>query len=175
MLTTAQAEPRISIDLQHYSIQGGDRSSIRREIASKGPVGKNGKRYHAYTQWNIEWGYRWIESSGKCRIQQSDVEVKIDMLLPRLEAGQRDEELQIAWENYYDALLHHEQWHRDFGISAAREIEHELNSIDGWLACDRLEEVVNRRANDVLQHYAEEERRFDERTDHGASDGVVLP
>ena len=170
-----QAAPRVTVDLQHYLIKAKDAATIRSQIEKLGPVGKNGRRYHAYTQWKIEWGFRWIESNGRCKIQHTDVEVRIDMLLPRLEPAQRSEDLQQGWDRYYAALLRHEQHHRNFGIAAATEIDTELNSIREWLVCNQMEQVVNERADAILLRYTEAERRFDERTDHGAKDGVVLP
>jgi len=166
----------IQVTTRHYQVQGNDSASIRNNINRLGPTGKSGKRFHAYTQWNIRWNYRWVESNRQCKINRVEVAVDIDILLPELVADdQQAASLQQGWDRYYQALQKHEHQHRDFGIAAAREMEQKLQTLDGWMDCDELEKTADQLANEVIDHYAEKEREFDRRTDHGAKDGVVLP
>ena len=51
----ATAKPTISVTTRHYIVQGDTPTEIRHQIQLKGPVGKNGRRFHAYTNWNISW------------------------------------------------------------------------------------------------------------------------
>jgi predicted secreted Zn-dependent protease len=169
------AAPKIKINTDYYDISGHDSASIRDSIKQNGPVGENGKKYHAYTRWKVDWGYRWIESNSSCRLTGLDVSIDITYLLPQLEnKTELSESMQQNWDQYYDALFKHEQQHKDFGIQAAHELEKTLLGIQPQ-NCVSLEHQLTDAAENVLDKYHRMEREFDINTNHGAKQGITLP
>lgn len=174
--TALSAAPEVERENQFYGVTGIAPSEIRASLERSGPVGRNGRRFHASTRWNVEWGLRWIQSGPRCQLHRPQVSLKITLLMPRLEpANGRSETTLQQWQNYYQALYDHELEHADIALRAANELQAVLGDLQGWMACDRLEQRVNDRADEVLEKYVEMEQEFDRRTDHGARDGVVLP
>ena len=173
---TSTAAPEIQSETRYYTVQGKTPQAIRQSIETRGPRGDGGRRFHASTRWSVEWGYRWTESNHRCKLRQPQVNLKVNMLLPKLDGKvSLSAARQVEWDIYTKALLRHEQQHREYAVAAANELERELQAIDGWHDCQRLEQMINQRADDVLEKYAALEQEFDRRTDHGAKDGVVLP
>ena len=172
----ATAAPTMQSETAYYTVAGKTPQQIRRSIEIRGPKGDGGRAFHASTRWKVEWAYRWIESNRRCKLNQPQVSLKINMLLPKLATNvQLSAERQAEWDRYAQALLEHEQQHRDYAIAAARELQSALQTLNGWHPCGQLEDQVNDKADRVLDKYERLEREFDQRTDHGAKDGVVLP
>ena len=105
--------------------------------------------YWAYTRWYVRW-------SGDCRIS-----LEISYGFPKWEnQAQAPAELQAAWNQMMTALRTHEQGHAENGRSAAREIE------------------ASRCAGDpkaIVRKWAEQDKVYDAQTNHGRTQGVVLP
>lgn len=119
-----RAEPVINEGVGYYQIVGNTAQDLRREMDQKGPGGKNGKSFDAYTAWYVNWNYRWWESRDTCRITSVSTKLSVTFTLPAWQNyASADARLQQQWDRYYNALYEHEKGHRGFGIQAAREIE----------------------------------------------------
>ena len=169
------AEPTININTSYYPVFGNNAFSIRQSIQQDGPVGQNGKQFHASTTWKVNWSYRWTESRSVCRLNQLKVNVDIDYLLPELKSlNELDETLQKRWKHYSEALFKHEQQHKEVGLEAARELEKRLLAIP-QLPCNEFETTLAQTAQQVLDEYDALEKKFDLDTNHGINQGVILP
>ena len=138
-------------------------------------MGKNGTRYHAYTQKDIKWDYRWIESGSICHVTRIRVSIEVEYLLPQLQSEEKlTEETGKRWNDYYQALLKHEEQHKEFGIQAAYELEKELSGI-GQLACIHIHTALQNKASQILQKYGDMDKEYDLKTGHGIHEGIILP
>ena len=170
------AAPSISVHTRYYPVYGADSPAILKSILQNGPVGKDGKRYHAYTQWDIRWGYRWVETRKRCQLASTSVSVEIEYLLPELKTTTfREKDYRKKWDRYFNALLRHEQQHKDLGVQAAREIDAKLAQAEDQPGCAQLKNRLDAIAEQVIEKYADKERAFDRETAHGARQGVALP
>ena len=166
--------PVVNLKTSYYDITGTDIVGIHKSLQQKGLLAKNGKRYHASTQWNISWNYRWIESKKQCRLNKTETSVNVDMLLPRLRNRDRlNENMRSTWDRYLTALTAHEKQHQAFGLQAATEIEQLLRNTPA-MDCFALETRLNNQAEQILNKYKTLEESFDRETEHGARDGVLL-
>jgi len=169
------AEPSININTGYYPVFGMDARSIHQSILQNGPLGNNGKRFHAYTQWKVDWSYRWIESASRCRLTQLTVTIDIDYMLPELQSTEAlDEPLKSGWERYFQALFKHEQQHKEYGVEAARELEKSLLALPAQ-PCSTFETSLTNTAEKILDIYHQLEKEFDIKTNHGINQGVILP
>jgi predicted secreted Zn-dependent protease len=170
------ALPRISIDTKYYPVYGHDARSIRRSIEKTGPIGSNSQRFHAHTDWDLSWSYRWIQGRGGCQITSTSVELKVSYLLPQLQQPEKvDPKYKVKWDAYFEALFEHEQQHKDHGVLAARELEQRLMAIPPQQSCATLEELMQKTADEVFYKYDDMGKELDRTTDHGAKRGVILP
>ena len=83
--------------------------------------------------------------------------------------------MKSRWNNYYDALLKHEQGHQDFGINSAREIETTLHTLGSRKNCETLQNDANAAGHRILKKYAALEKTYDRETNHGMKNGAVFP
>ncbi len=166
----AMAETSISVQTRYYPVQGEDLKSLHESMQRNGPGG----RFLAQTEWNIQWNYRWLKSGGLCRLTATEVTVDISMLMPEPTQAERfSARLQQSWQRFYDALLRHEQHHRDYGILAAQELD-ELLSAQGPQPCHGFENELSSLARAVIAKYERLEKDYDRQTNHGINEGVVL-
>ena len=177
MLTplSVSAEPSININTGYYSVSGMDSHSIQQSVQQNGPVGHNGQRFHAYTEWKLKWNYRWTESASRCRLTQLSVDVEINYMLPALESAEIiSEPLKTSWERYFQALLGHEQQHKNYAIAAAQALEKSLLTLPAQ-PCTEFETTLAVTAQRVIDDYQQREKAFDLETNHGINQGVILP
>ena len=158
------AEPSITFNSDFYTVRGTNVAEIYQDLQRHGPRGKNGDHYHAHTQWDIQWSFRWIESASRCRLNRVTVNIGIDMLLPRLHSLESlSPSVQQSWNRYYRALTAHEEHHKAFGIKAAQELEQVLLATPA-LDCALLEAETNRRAREIIDKYDALEKAYDRDT-----------
>lgn len=170
----AFAAPTVSLETTYYPVTGHDLPTIYHSLENSGLSSEGLGTYHAHTQWNIQWGYRWIESAQRCSLTQVNVDIKITYLLPQLQTYDSvDESVRKSWDRFYQALLRHEEHHKEYGIRAARELESVLLGARPD-SCLGLKNKLDAMAREVIDKYDRLEKDYDIRTNHGVNEGVVL-
>ncbi|MCK5666610.1 MAG: DUF922 domain-containing Zn-dependent protease [Thiotrichaceae bacterium] len=172
----AVAAPAVKIQTSYYSVSGNDSNSLYQSLQQYGPIGENGKRYHAVTRWQANWNYAWREAANGCQLDKVEVSVDIEYLLPELkDLDTKAQKFRNDWNTYFLALFKHEQQHKDYAIQAATELEKELLAINSLQACFTLKDKMADTAQKVLDKYERKEKEFDRVTDHGLKQGIKLP
>ncbi|MEM0977348.1 MAG: DUF922 domain-containing protein [Pseudomonadota bacterium] len=104
--TTVVAGPKVSEQINHYTIKGDSAIGLRAQMSTKGPQG-----YWGYSEWWVEW-------DASC-----NVSVTVTITMPKLSANSgASDELKADFQRMYDNLLIHERQHGQHGISAAEDI-----------------------------------------------------
>ena len=175
-LGVARAEPVVTVDTRYYDLRGATVQELLQQKKALGPIGKDGKRYGANTKWHVAWRYAYRNEGGRCRIDQVTTSADIVFTLPRWNPPHRAaSNLRARWDRYVFALQEHENGHRDFGISAAREVEREIAALPPRDNCRKMGEHANVTGRRVLDKYRALEIRYDQDTRHGATQGAVFP
>jgi predicted secreted Zn-dependent protease len=168
---SVQAEPVVNTDTEYYIVDGTDAASIREDMNAKRPG-----KYDAYTSWKVKWRFYWNNQKNSCVLTDVKTDVAIKFTLPKLaKNNQADQYAKRRWNNYYRALIAHENGHRDFGVEAATEIETALLSMGQRSNCKTLETEANELAHDIIAKYGELNKQYDADTRHGMNDGAVFP
>ena len=169
------AVPDVKTRSIYYMVSGDTIEAIRADIRKKSPVKQNGKLHVAYTKWNVNWRFWWLESSDACMITRVATTLDVAYTLPKLEQHAAiPPALLERWDNYYSALFDHEQGHKDFGMKAAAEIERSLSEMEPRPSCSQLEIDANTLAKAVISKFSRLEKAYDRTTNHGLNTGVVL-
>jgi predicted secreted Zn-dependent protease len=156
-------------------VSGKTIDAIKTDIRKKSPVKHNGRLHVAYTKWNVNWRFWWLESSDACKITRVATTLDVAYTLPKLEhPAAMPADLLERWEKYYSALYDHEQGHKDLGLKAATEIEQTISDMEPRKSCSQLERDANKLAKAVISKYSRLEKAYDRTTNHGLNTGVVL-
>jgi predicted secreted Zn-dependent protease len=104
------------------------------------------------------------------------VHVLIFFTLPQWEKPQSvNRALVDEWKRYMDAVVAHEEGHMQLALAAAKEIRQAMLSQE-WSAVssEALREKIDVRCQMIVRECEAEQRRYDEATDHGRTQGARL-
>jgi predicted secreted Zn-dependent protease len=172
---SAQALPIVRSSTQTYAVVGATEGEVRASL-DQAPLSPDGRRRVGYTEADIEWKYGFRESGGKCRVTSVTVTLNAKVTLPAWQPpygasrGLRD-----RWEAFLAALARHEQSHVDIGYAAAKRIEDALWRAPMPRTCRGYDDALGRMANEIFDAAEREQEAYDQRTDHGAAEGVRFP
>jgi predicted secreted Zn-dependent protease len=79
------------------------------------------------------------------------------------------------WNRYMNALITHENGHRDRGIAAGDKIYNKLSAMRREGSCPVLANDANASANAILAEYNASDSQYDKDTGHGKTQGAVFP
>ncbi len=165
------ADPTIDIETEYYTVRGSTPDNIRTDMNQK-----RQDDYDAYTKWHVEWYFETAREDDFCELDQIDVTLDVKFILPQWQPSRHvSDEVETLWDDYYTALVEHEDQHKDIAVEMAEEIENALYELEGESSCKRLKKVANATANDILDEYKEAQKQFDVDTDHGMNEGAVFP
>ena len=174
MAAPAAAEVSEKLDTVYYEVRAETRHNLLALLNEASPVRVNGKVFHAYTSWNVQWRFYWYEQAdGRCAITRTHTDLTGEITLPRL-AGSTDRPLHEDFQGYAAALRTHELGHYQIGKEAARAIDLALQRLPQMASCKELERVANRSAREILDSHTARERQYDIDTGHGKTQGAWL-
>lgn len=169
----ARAELSETLEYTDYPVSADNAQSLGMALNNTSPIRQDGKTFHAYTAWRVNWNYRWLDApDGQCRIIQVSTKLSATIELPRLERGSPSQHERFA--RYHQALHEHELGHYQFGRNAALEIDRELLAMPAMDDCQKLVATANRLAHRIIERYKDEERNYDLITVHGRLQGAHL-
>jgi len=167
---TARQLPNI-IRTDCYEVHGTNAEAL---LASMNPHQPSST--HASTEWRIDWNYECQQKSDECILRSFTTRVRVRYTLPQWVDSQRaDKALQEEWKRYLGALGLHESGHAGFGIAAAKEMVRLVNSRE-WRAPDQkeLKARIDEECDKTLREFRAREVAYDEKTDHGRTQGARL-
>ena len=175
LLTSLAAAEDLVEDTRYYDVTGETPAEIWQEMKAHGPVGKDGVRYNGNTKWSVRWRYPYARSAEGCATGPVAVRLSVVYTLPRWDRPRgASTELESQWERFIEALDEHEQGHAEFGRQAAREIKQALEAIPARSSCESLSRIANATGAEILELTRPQEREYDRRTNHGATQGTAF-
>lgn len=172
---SAHAEPAITVDYTFYDVYPTTYADLQTELTSRSPIVVDEKKYHGYTNWYVNWDFRWNRDNGKCKITSVETTLRVNYTMPKIP---RDASVNTgvrrAFNGYYQALMKHEKGHRDSGLFAAREIEKALLNLDAFDDCHDLETIANQKSREIIEKYVQRDNDYDIRTQRGKLQGADL-
>lgn len=170
----AWAKPKETVTVQYYDIEGSRKKDLIKEMKKKGVKEKNG-RFHAHTNWRVNWNYRYAPASDGCRIHSVTTDLVIHYVFPRWTPPEGvSPDLVRKWESYYSALKTHEDGHAEIGRKAALAVEAALPRLGKGLSCGQIQGAVDAEGERILNQYREEEADYDALTRSGRTQGAYL-
>jgi predicted secreted Zn-dependent protease len=172
-VTSAQSEVSEKLTESPYDAYGDERSTLLSVLDAATPIVFAGRKYHAFTAWNVQWSLRWFaEPDGRCRVTSASVELTSKMQLPRLIGGSAQQ--RQAFYPYLSALRTHEFGHYQIGKDAAEAIDRGIQRLPPAATCHALEEDANTLGYRLLADYQARDRQYDQSTGYGKTQGASL-
>jgi predicted secreted Zn-dependent protease len=170
------AEPMVTEQMIYYDVAGAAAQDVRRDMTQRGPFNDRGRKLDAATNWYVRWRFSYRSSGPACAIADATTTVDVAITFPRLkEAPSTPAALKQAFADYAAKLLTHERGHADIALDLARRIEDGIRALPPQSPCIALEQAANELGQSLLQDGKQRDIDYDERTGHGATQGVRFP
>ena len=159
------AADSLNVRTNYYDVTGDTFQTIREEIVRRRPWKEE---CDAFTRWKVDWTFTMEDPGSGCRLKSLSVSTDITITMPRWNvAASEDAGLKAAWISYFKLLATHEEGHKQIALAAAKEARNCILQLKPAGSCSELESSINREGKKVIDQFAEREKVYDARTDHG--------
>jgi predicted secreted Zn-dependent protease len=153
--------------LDYYSIFGSSESELRAQLDAKAPIGYDGYKGDATTNWYIRWDWPGYGNSS-CDLSKATVSIEIVVTFPRwAPPNNAPRDLVAKWDRFTRDLADHEQNHVDFVVDNYLTV---LDAIRN-ATC----QTADAAATSALEPIRQLDRDYDAATNHGETEGVRFP
>jgi predicted secreted Zn-dependent protease len=154
-------------NIVYYDISGSTEGELRTQLNTLGPVGYDGYKGDATTEWFIRWNWPGYGTSS-CDLSAADISYDIKVIFPRwVPTKDISPDLIVKWANYTKLLAAHEKGHVDSVLENFPAI---VNAIKG-ATCETADSV----GNEFLDRIRQLDIDYDADTQHGATQGARFP
>lgn len=94
--------------------------------------------------------------------------------MPQMTLATVDSQTRSTFDRYWLNLLSHEHGHLNFGVLAANDIEKLLQNNASNSSCSALGQHYNEQAKLIVTQYGLQDDAYDERTQHGKTQGAYI-
>ena len=173
---TVTLPPLVTERYEYYDINGSSENDLLREMRRKGVTGDDGKKYEANTSWHVKWNYDHTHGTDSCSADSFQVIIEIVFRYPKwTRTAEAPQMLTDKWDSYMKHLITHENGHRDMVLEAADELSRAVSDMPPSQTCAQLDREVRILSRTRMNKLNDDERHYDEATNHGATQGAIFP
>lgn len=160
---------------EFYTITGTTAEDLRKQVFQvAGPIDPvTGKRFSAYTRWRVKWVLNPQQQGDRCLLNPV-VSGWATKTMPSWNGFTDSLPLQFQWQVFIKALDEHEDGHVAHGRNAYQELQQTLPILSAP-TCNALTRVADQRGADIIQKWAQADSEYDQRTNHGVTQGAIFP
>jgi len=156
-----------------YDISAQTTEELNQQMQTLGPEQSSTERAYAMANYSINWSLPLKTNDGGCT--ETEVETKIEYIMPRwTNYEEASLEMQQKWDNYYALLLKHEETHGKIVKEEAEKYFEEIKNIKNYTSCQDFDDKVYPIHEKYLLKIGELNDNYDNETNHGVTEGVVL-
>lgn len=166
---------RLRQDVTQYEVTGNSIPELRASIRTRARLQPDRTGFAGYTRWSLGWRYaRSTMGPRGCSADGVQVDLELAVRYPTwADSASADPEVRSEWQRYLAALKAHEANHAAISLRGANRLARELRMMVAP-SCGMLQLEAQTRATDIMSAIREENRRYDETTRHGATEGASL-
>ena len=169
----ARAEVHETLDTGHYEARAQHGRSLALALNEASPFRPGNQVFHSATAWTLDWTLQpRATADGRCRTAEVQVDLRGEMLLPRLLGGSQAQK--ERFESYLVRLREHARGHFESGREAARALEKSLYALKPARSCAALQAAARDEGVRVLAKYEALGDAYDRQTQHGRTQGAWL-
>lgn len=169
--------PAVNVSYNYYSLDGTNTADIQHQMNQRGPWSElEAQHYFANTDWRVGWSYDYAMTDRGCELKNLHGTVDITFTLPRWHVpAEASPALVSSWNQFLGALQLHESGHMSHGVAAGQEVLQTLSQLPPAESCHALKTMARSAANQVIQHYNQQDLAYDHDTQHGVTQGAIFP
>jgi predicted secreted Zn-dependent protease len=159
-----------------YKIFGNTATQIRSQIRACAPHSDTGEVFAGETSYTLTWQYVALTAdNGLCTISHLKIGLHVSMSLPAWSpSAQTTNGLASQWQNFIRSLTTHENGHVSLNTQYAGQLLNDLQNTPA-VDCGTLNATVQTKARTALANLDAANVTLDSQTDHGATQGAILP
>ncbi len=168
--------PVVNEQYEYYDVRGGDEKTLRCEMSKNGCRWNDGKKYDSVTTWRIKWHYDYDRGPQTCSAESFKATIDIIFRYPKwVRDDGAPQSLVNKWDGYMKNLVMHENVHRDMAVRAAEELSCAVAALPPASSCAELDRNVRALYSEQMRKLSADERKYDEATNHGLTQGAFFP
>jgi len=168
--------PEVSEQHEYYEIRGNNEKELKDQMCRNGCPFNDGKKYDSLTTWRVKLDYGYDRATKACAADSVKVNVAINIRYPKwVKTDAAPPQLVAKWDNYMKNLVKHENEHRDLAVAAATELSKAVAALPPASSCSELDREVRTLSRERLEKLNADEKRLDDTTSHGKTEGALFP
>lgn len=165
---------RLTTKRGFYPVVGSTLPILMAVSKAMGPR-RGGVAHAAFTDWEVRWTYSCKVSPAGWIVGDLAVVVDATVTLPIwTQPRSASADVVGAWRRYVSALEVHEEGHTRLATLAGWAVDRSLRRLSPAPTPTQIEALAARTGADVLDGFRKLERAYDQKTKHGATQGVEL-
>jgi predicted secreted Zn-dependent protease len=168
--------PVVTEQYEYYDVRGDSEKALRCEMSKNGCKWSDGKKYDSVTTWRVKWHYDSDCGPQTCNAESFQATIEIIFRYPKwVRDDNAPQSLVDKWDSYMKNLVMHENMHRDMAVEAAEKLSCSVAALPPASSCAELDRRVRALYREQMQKLSEDERKYDDVTNHGLTQGAVFP
>jgi predicted secreted Zn-dependent protease len=169
------ANSSVTTLFEYYAISPKTKYDIKSEMQRNTPIIKKGAKFHGSTSWQVEWNISWKKNDNICYLTASEAKLNVLIKMPKISPNADVSDAVLSsFNNFYAALLNHENGHVKNGIDALRDIDVLLANFNSYSDCIVLNKIVKSSITKIIRKYKHQDMAYDTKTKHGKLQGVSI-
>jgi predicted secreted Zn-dependent protease len=160
-----------------YQIFGRNSATLRDQIRQCSPhdAGQNAQ-FAAQTTYNLTWRYQYVGiGNDMCQVTNASVGIHISQIMPLWHPdSSTPASLTSGWNNFAKNLTTHESGHVSLDLQYAQALLNDLRSFPPT-PCSQMAESVKHLADSDSAMLSQANDNYDTTSNHGATQGAILP
>ena len=163
-----------TVEFKYFVISPQSPNDIRHELIRNSPIRNRQSLFTIHANWSIDWEYKAAPGPNGCKLYDIKTKVYVVHTLPSLSEQVIDKQTIETFNKFNDALTQHQDKHGNIGLSAAREIDETLQTIQPQQNCQHLARMVGATGRSIVQKYIQYDHEYDRTTNYGETEGAVI-
>lgn|GEM_PF-4056921 len=165
----------VSDPIDYYAISGANDAVLRQQIISCAPQLSGQDQFTGYSVYALDWSYDYsIGDNNQCQITSAKVGLHLAEVLPQWQDGAASASFTASWQHFMTRLRVHENGHLSLDKQYAAKVLADLQHA-GPLNCGNLTATVSKLVHADITALNQANDNYDAITDHGATQGAILP
>lgn len=160
----------------YYQVFGFNRQQLESQLLSCEPVIAGASGFAGQTVYIIDWSYlHELNGQGRCQLTNVKVGLHVRTYLPSWQTDNRaDQNLVSQWQRFMTALKGHEQLHAQYDATYATQMYQDLTNLS-TPDCSTISLAARSTVSQQLAALNQANNDYDARTNHGATQGAIIP